>query len=222
MTFAPVYCYPDLVCTMLRDKDGVAALSYREIYGTERETEIGADAVGRLVTGDLSVAEVDELATELRYEKHVNPVFGAIAAYCYDLTGDLDSIRRMAFYYGDRGQAIPFDIVFMGMIENDSFIAHVPEVPEDERRRPGEPPRWLSERTPSVEGRIAGRCPLLRQGWDFLAAPEDVELPLVDQLGSFRGELTVSAFTTLKQRGGRALAERWHLRPHEVFDPKGA
>jgi hypothetical protein len=211
--FAPVYYYPDLICTMLRDEEGVAAVSYRHIYADKRSTEVAANVISRVVTGDLSVAEIDNLAMKLRYDKHVNPVFGAIAAYCYDVTGDLNSIRRMAAFYGQRGQASPYDIVHMGMIENDGAIAHVAEVPEDSRRRAGKPPRWLTERTAPQNVRIAGRCPWLRQGWDFLTVPEDTGLSRVDGLYSFRGELTASVFTTLKRDGGSALAVKWQLQP---------
>ncbi len=212
--FAPVWFYRDLDGTMLRDDEGVAAISYREINGNEAKTGVAATVISRLLTGDLSADEVDNFATQLRYEKHVNPVFGAIAAYCYDVTGDLNSIRRMAAYYGKRGQATPYDIVFMGMIKNDGKMAHVPEVPRDARRREGKPPDWLTEPTSAGDVRIAGRCPWLRQGWDFLSTPEDTELPLVDGLDRFRTSLTASVFTTLNRDGGEALAERWGLQPN--------
>jgi hypothetical protein len=214
--FAPVWFYRELVGTMMRDAEGVAAISYRHIYGSAKGTgtSLTATVISRLLTGDLSVDEVDKLATQLRYDKHVNPVFGAIAAYCYDVTGDLNSIRRMAAYYGLRGQAAPYDVVFMGMIENDGAMAHVPEVPRDARRRKGKPPHWLTEPTSAEDVRIAGRCPWLRQGWDFLSAPEDTELPLVDGLDRFRASLTASVFTTLNRDGGEALTEKWRLRPN--------
>jgi hypothetical protein len=207
--FAPVWFYSDLVCTVLRDRDGVAAISYSHVYGDEANTSAGASAISQLVTGTLSVKEVDKLATSLRHEKHANPVFGAIAAYCYDVTGDLNSIRRMAAYYGQRDQAAPYDIVFMGMIENDGTVARVPNVPKDRRRR--ERPDWVSERMEAVDVRVAGRCPWLRQGWDFLSSPDDAERPLVNDLDRFRKHLTRSVFTTLDKRGGRELVERWRL-----------
>ncbi|MBZ9994111.1 hypothetical protein [Mesorhizobium sp. BH1-1-4] len=211
---APVWLYPDLVCTLLRDRDGVAAISYRHVYGGNTGTSVAARAISRLVTGGLSVAEVDSLATELRHEKHVNPTLGAIAAYCYDVTGDLNSVRRMAAYYGQKGQAAPYDIVFLGMIENNGEMAQVPDVPKDRTRAEADGPVWLMARTNAVDVRIAGLCPWLRQGWDYLAAPEDAERPLVDGLDRFRPHLTRSVFTTLGRIGGRALAEKWQLMPN--------
>lgn len=214
--FAPVWLYRDLVCTLLRDGDGVAAISYREVNSDNTGTHVAARAISRLVTGDLSAEDVDNLATELRHEKHVNPIFGAIAAYCYDVIGDLNSIRRMAAYYGKKNQATPYDIVFMGMVKNDGAMAHVSSVPVDRRRREGDGPIWLMAGTQAVDVRIAGRCPWLRQGWDFLAAPEDAELPLVDGLNRFRAHLTRSVFTTLDKDGGRALAEKWQMKPTQL------
>jgi hypothetical protein len=211
--FAPVWFYRDLVGVVVRDDEGVVSIGYRSIYGGADQTSLTSTVISRLLTGDLSVDKVDELATKLRYEKHVNPVFGAIAAYCYDVTGDLNSIRRMAAYYGQRDQAAPYDIVFLGMIENDGTNARVPDVPRDPRLRKGKPPVWLTDPTDARDVRIAGRCPWLRQGWDFLSSPEDAELPLADGLGRFRASLTASVFTTLHKDGGEALTKKWRLKP---------
>jgi hypothetical protein len=120
----------------------------------------------------------------------------------------------MAAYYGRKGQAAPFDVIFLGMIQNDGALAHVPDVPRDVRLREGNPPPWLTAPTEAKDVRIAGRCPWLRQGWDFLSAPEDVELSLVDGLDRFRPSLTSSIFTTLDTEGGAALTEKWQLKPN--------
>jgi hypothetical protein len=211
--FAPIWSYRDLICMVLRDANGVAAVGYRTPRGDDAGAGVAADAVSRLVTGNLSSEEVDKLATRLRYEKHVNPVFGAIAAYCYDVTGDQNSIRRMAAFYALNGQEIPYDIVLMGMIGNDGKQARVPAVPKDDRRSGTGLPDWLTAATPARSAHIAGRCPWLRQGWDFLSTAEGAELPLVDDLTAFRAHLTSSAFTTLNAEGGQMLAEKWQLQP---------
>jgi hypothetical protein len=211
--FAPISSYRDLVCMVLRDANGVAAVGYRTPRGDDAGAGVAADAVSRLVTGNLSSEEVDKLATRLKSEKRVNPVFGAIAAYCYDVTGDQNSIRRMAASYALNAQEAPYDIVLMGMIENDGKEGRVPAVPKDDRRSRTDLPDWLTVATSAQSVRIAGRCPWLRQGWDFLSAPEATELPLVDGLAQFRTHLTPSVFTTLNAQGGRMLAEKWELRP---------
>lgn len=211
--FAPIFDYPNLLCRVVRDNDGVAVISYRPTDGPEPGSDEVASVAARLVTGKLSAAELDRLATELRHAKHANPMFGAIAAYCYDLTGDLDSIARMAFYYARRNQPVPYDIAFMGMLENDGQIARVPAVGHDRRRREPDLPRWLVAETEATTVPIAGRCPWLRQGWDFVAAPEDRERPLVRWLEDVRRELQPAIFTTLSADGGRFLANRWGMQP---------
>jgi hypothetical protein len=217
--FAPVWCYRDLVCTVLRDLEGVAAISYRAEWDRDAGAEgAAANAISLLATGKLSVNVVDRLATKLRTQKHVNPAFGAIAAYCYDAAGDLDSIRRVASYYGSMGQPVPYDVVLLGIMESDGQSAQVPAVPQDDRRSLGDWPFWVTAATPAQNVRIAGRCPWLRQGWDFVVAPEDVERPLVDGLAGFRAHLKSSVFTTLDAEGGSKLAEKWGFRPVTGLD----
>lgn len=211
--FAPVWCYRNLVCTVLRDIEGVAAISYRAEWDRNAGAEgAAANAISLLATGKLSAGVIDKLATSLRTQKHVNPAFGAIAAYCYDVTGDLNSIRRVAYYYGSADQPVPYDVVLLGMMESDGQSAQVPEVPQDDRRSLGDWPFWVTAATTARAVRIAGSCPWLRQGWDFVVAPEDVERPLVDGLAPFRAHLRSSTFTTLDAEGGRMLAAKWGLR----------
>jgi hypothetical protein len=199
---------------VLRDSDGVAAIAYRKVDGVDKGASVATAAISRLATGNLTPDEVDRLATQLRESKHANPVFGAIAAYCYDVTGDLNSIRRMVAFYEMNGQAAPYDIVLLSMIENDGRAADVPAIPTDDRRlQDGTLPDWLTRATPALRVSIAGRCPWLRQGWDFLSTPEDSELPLVDGLREIRGHLTRAPFTTLDKEGGRMLADKWQLKP---------
>jgi hypothetical protein len=217
--FAPVWCYRNLVCTVLRDIEGVAAISYRAEWDRDAGAEgAAADAISLLATGKLSADIVDKLATRLRTQKHVNPAFGAIAAYCYDVTGDLNSIRRVAYYYGSAEQPVPYDVALLGMMESDGQWAQVPAVPQDDRRSPGDWPFWVTAKTEAQKVRIAGSCPWLRQGWDFVVAPEDVERPLVDGLAPFRAHLRSSPFTTLDAEGGRMLAAKWGLRPVVSLD----
>lgn len=209
--FAPVCHYPGLFCSVVRDHEGVAVISYRPESGPDEGAEAVEAAAARLVTGKLTRDELDQLATRLRHAKHANPIFGAIAAYCYDLTGDLDSITRMAFYYAGRGQPVPYDIAFMGMLESNGQIVDIPPVRRDRRRTGRGLPEWLTAETPSAHAPIAGRCPWLRQGWDFVSTPEDEERPLVTGLEEVRRDLQPSIFTTLNAKGGNRLIDRWSL-----------
>jgi hypothetical protein len=142
-----------------------------------------------------------------------------IAAYLYDVIGDLDSIRRMAYFYTLNNQPIPYDIAFMGMIPTErlgdgQLLAHVPAVPErTKRHQDREPlPSWVTRNTPAAGGLVAGRCPWLKQGWDHAASPEEVELPMVDGLAAERRHLKPSNFTVLNASGGQGLIQRWGLK----------
>lgn len=211
--FAPVVLYPGLQCLVLGDSAGVHALNYRPAFGHDESTTLTSRIVSELALGSVNAAALDRLATDLRHYKHINPVFGAIAAYCYEVTGDLDSTRRMAYFYAMNGQPAPYDVAYMAMLENDGVKARVPKVEADTQRRARGLPMWLVGATGAAEVKIGGRCPWLRQGWDFLSAPEDVERAMAGALADLRPHLRASAFTTLDAAGGRELADRWGLKP---------
>jgi len=208
--YAPVWHYPGLSCTIVRDSHGVTALSYHAPGRADPGTAVAAEAIKRMVTGQLSAEAIDALAADLRNDKHVNPVLGSIAAYCYDITGDLDSIRRMAWYYDANQQAAPYDLIFLATLLNDGRTADVPAVPED-ARRPHSGPAWLWSKTSARRVRIAGRCPWLTQGWDFLESADIVERAMTRNLIDLRAHLQPATFTTFDAEAGRAAVTRWNL-----------
>ena len=213
--FAPVWIYPQLCAVVIRDEEGVTGIAYFRPSKIDKYYEYSyrktIDAIAAMASGSLSVEEVTAIATSLRHDKHLNPAFGSLAAYCYDVVGDLGNIRRMAYFYVMNGQAIPYDIVLMGMIHSHGGTAYVPAVAK-RKSSDLELPIWATESTPATEGSIAGRCPWLRQGWDYLAVPVDVERPLVGDLVSFRAGLKHSNFTSLDRDHGMALVQQWRLK----------
>ena len=213
--FAPVWIYPQFCAVVIRDNEGVAVIAYVRPNGDniylEKSYFDTVRAIETLTSGSLSVDRINSIATSLRYEKHLNPVLGSLAAYCYDVVGDLSNIRRMAYFYVVNDQAIPYDIVLMGMIPSGDGMAHVPAVAK-QKSSSLELPIWTTTSTAAKKGAIAGRCPWLRQGWDYLAAPEDVERPLVGNLVFFRAGLTQSNFTSFDRGHGTALVKEWLLK----------
>ena len=212
-----------MVTRLGKDESGVAALvlqpghsSYDEVARSITMVEM---AVARLTSDTLlDDSEATDLATHLRMIKHVNPVLGVISAYLYDAIGDLDSIRRMAFYYVQHRQAIPYDIAFLadlwsrdrgdGVLEVD-----VPAQPQRQPRTQHEAQFvWTTSATQAVKGLIAGRIPWMRQGWPFLASPTESERMMAGGIADVRSELMPSKFSTLKAQGGHHLISLFGLK----------
>jgi hypothetical protein len=209
--------YPGLV-TVAVHKDGrMAGWMCLPPGGTESENfSATVRAIAGLQSRSLSPGSADALATELRYGKHQNPMLGAIAAYLYDYVGDRDSIRRMAWYYASHGEPIPYDVALLGLIEtrrraDGRLIARIPAVPERRPQRDRQEPEFVTRATPARQGVVAGLCPWLRQGWDFVAVPEPVERPMTDRLQAALPHLLNSSFTALSREGAEALIETWKL-----------
>src|SRR5690606_16248804 len=106
----------------------------------------------------------------------VNPMLGAISAYLYDYAGDVESIRRMAAFYIERRQPIPFEIALLGgfavTIEDGDLFANVDAVPARADHPNGRLPRYVTAAMSGGVQAVAGLCPWLRQGWD-LVDPDD-------------------------------------------------
>lgn len=163
-----------------------------------------------LLAGTLRSAAVVDVADRTRHGKHQNPVLGVIAAYLYDTIGDYDNIRRMAAYYVDENQPIPFDIALLGAERlhwqpSGPVLADFAEVQEQsgqsqERRRP----RYARVATPRLEGvPIAGFIPWMRQGWAVLDVRPELEMPgLIREFGRDIGD---SSFTILSEVAGEHL-----------------
>lgn len=212
--FVPVVVYSGLVTVAARDARGTNGWLLRESSNNHSsDTTVGI--LSRMQSGDLPPSEVDEVAAVLRQSKHGNPVIGAICSYLYDYAGDLDSIRRMAFFYANRGQPVPYDVALMGeLLAQDRGPNAVVEVPAVRTRRAnsrGRLPDFVTNATPRTVGAVAGSCPWLRQGWDFVEAPTDREEALVHGLPDIRTHLLPETFTSLTREGGEVLTKFWGM-----------
>ncbi|MFZ3001221.1 MAG: caspase family protein [Undibacterium umbellatum] len=217
--FASAVVYKRLTTLISRDKSGDISWTcvskfpaFEEIWGESFR------AIENLQTGNLSADQVDDIATHIREFKHVNPTLGAIASYLYDYTGDMDSIRRMAFFYCYHGQPMPFDVAFMGLLSTKDIgqgriVADVPSVPA----RPQSPandklPEWVTRGTMKSSGEVAGLWPWLRQGWQFMENPEPQEEVAAEELRDVANFLLPSQFSSFKEEGARILIHKFHLK----------
>jgi hypothetical protein len=220
---APCTLMSNLVTRMAVDASGVAALVMQPGYSHHgeitRSIEVSELAIARLAGGDLAIEEATDLATALRMTKHVNPVLGVLSAYLYDAIGDLDSIRRMACYYLQHQQAVPFDIVFLADLpardRGDGVLQFtVPALPHRQPRTTVEANFvWTTEATLERSGLVAGRLPWLRRGWPYVATPTDAERLLTGRLAELMPALAPSLFTAIKAIGQSTLIDLLRLEP---------
>ena len=217
--FAAATALPDFNVSVVATDSGVAALVYRERYTAPQVARATEDAIGKLEHGPIRADEATDLAVELRQGKHADPVRGVISAYLYDSIGDVESIRRMAFYYVQNGQVIPYDIALLAQLEgerrNDGLLwVTVPAVPPREPRTEQESRAdWTCSATEEATGVVGGFWPWLRQGWAFLDDPAaDGSTLVLPGLIEVTTELTPARFTTLYHDGGLRLADMLNLR----------
>jgi hypothetical protein len=216
--FAATTALPYFIASVVATDRGVSALVYREVHAPPHAAEATEYAIGELERGAMRANEATDLAVLLRHGKHADPVLGVISAYLYDSIGDVESIRRTAFYYIQHRQAIPYDIALLAQLEgerrNDGLLwVTVPAVPSreprtEQERRVG----WTHSATPKATGVVAGFWPWLRQGWAFLDEPAaDGSTLVLPGLIEVTTELTSARFTTLRNAGGRRLASVFDL-----------
>lgn len=226
--FAAMTALPDFIGSLLVNPLGVSAVIYRGIYSSPGSAAMAEDVLSRLEQGDLRAADAVDLAVNLRQEKHADPVMGVVSAYLYDSIGDIDNIRRMAYYYVRHGQPIPYDIALLGQLpgkrEGNLLHADVPAVKArkpktDQERNFG----WTHNETPEVQGVVAGCWPWLRQGWTYLDDPADDGSNLVlPGLIDLRPQLTTARFATLNAVGGSKLARVFGLTVQKKLRSNGA
>ncbi|MEP6832911.1 MAG: hypothetical protein ABJB74_05925 [Gemmatimonas sp.] len=217
---AAVTALPDFLTSVVCDERGVSALTYRGI-GRELGTASSVKAIEQLERGVLRADDVRELAMSLRADKHVDPVLGVISAYLYDSINDVDNIRRMAHYYIEHGQAIPYDVCLLaqlnGQWDGQKFRVTIPATTE---RLPvttaeqGSP--WTYNATVSGAGIVGGVWPWLTQGWAFLAdSIGDDSSIVLPQLIDVKTHLTKARFATFDAEGAQAIAALLQLVPQE-------
>ncbi len=211
--FLALTALPAFIASLVCNERGAQALIYRAIYEDKDTSGIAANALAQMESGALRANAVLDLSVELRQLKHTDPTLGVISAYLYDSVGDLDNIRRMAYYYVQHGQAIPYDIALLAQIpswRNPDGLLEV-AIPQVEARDPRTDVErqndWTWTMTPATNGIVGGFWPWMRQGWTFLEDPTDVEMGLVDpRIAALRPHLTSARFTTLTADGGQRLA----------------
>jgi hypothetical protein len=215
--FASAVVYANLRTVLTRDDTGVIGWACFAVWG-DQKTELAAsvEAIAKLQLGELTAARVDDMAVVLRSSKHTNPMLGALATYLYDYSGDVDSIRRMAFYYAAFYQPMPFDVAFMALIE----VPQRPElaevvVPAVQPRRPDRKsdhlPAWVTGATPKIKGLVVGKWPWFRQGWDYVmdpVSPEEVAAAAVQELADY---LLPSPFTSFTREGGNLAVRMFNM-----------
>jgi hypothetical protein len=194
---------------------------YRNIKAPAEASAAAENAVALLESGTLRAGAAIDLAAEIRQFKHADPVLGVISAYLYDSIGDVESIRRMAYFYVMNSQPIPYDIALMGQLRGERrpdglLSVLVPAVAKRKPRTKGEKEReWTYSATREVIGEVGGFWPWMRQGWAFLddAAADGSNL-IVRGLADLTSNLTNARFATLDAQGGRRLIKVFSLFSH--------
>jgi hypothetical protein len=214
--FAALAIMPRFVASLFRDARGVAAIVYRNVDSPDEAIDT-TEALARLDSGALRADVVIDLAVMLRQAKHADPVLGVISAYLYDAIGDLESIRRMAYFYVYHGQPIPYDIALLAQLpgrrQGEGLWADVPALPKRAPRSDAEfRNNWTYAATPAAGGPVGGLWPWMRQGWVFLDHPDDSGSNLIlPGLIELRSGMTGSRFATFDEKAGLALAQRFGL-----------
>jgi hypothetical protein len=219
--FAAVTALPEFIGSLVVNERGVAGLVYREIYAQEEVAGTTLRALGALEQGSLRADEATDIAVQLRQGKHADPVRGVISAYLYDSIGDIDSNRRMARFYIQHNQPIPYDVALLAQLtgelrDGQQLWTTVPAVPAREPRTEAERAvEWSHQPTPKASGQIGGLWPWLRQGWAFLDDPtSDGRTLVLPGVAEAANNLTPARFATLDPTGGRQLARSLQLEPH--------
>jgi hypothetical protein len=219
--FAATVVLPDLFTSLVRDQYGVIGIVYRDLDAPPHSAMPTEQALAALEGGALQADAVTDLGVQLREWKHVDPVLGVISAYLYDAIGDIDAIRRMASFYAQYNEAIPYDIALLGGLRGvrteRGFVVEVPEVKERRPRSDAEWKRsWTYSRMEARSGLVGGLWPWMRQGWVFLDDPGDVgSLLFLPGLVELRSALMRSRFTTFEKDAALALARLCDLQSRD-------
>jgi hypothetical protein len=217
--FTPVVLYRGLYVLVKRSVAGDIFQAYGE-HGARASFQRALKAIADFAAGRLGADSIAGLAALLRENKHTDPGLGAICAYLYRAIADYDNIRRMAFFYVQHGQPVPFDIALLGAMPvtrdaDGALVLRVPAVAARERRPDEAPlPDYATNATPAVTAAIGGRCPWLALGWDYVGMARPDAAALVEGLADIAREVPRRGFTLLPGKSGRALARLWALEPH--------
>lgn len=215
--FVPWVPYDGLYTVMKRSRLGEIFQAYgRPEPGMSASFKAGGQALADFASGKIKPRDVGKFAADLRQSKHLDPGLGVISAYLYRAVADFDNIRRMAFYYVRNSQPVPFDIVLLGEMKvtrkaGGGFTVHVPEVRQGKKKEARGLPTYAFQSTPKAEGTVAGWCPWLGLGWDYVREPREDWAVLVDGLGDLARNVHRNGFTWFPKQQGRMLAKQWGL-----------
>ena len=207
---------PGFITTFGVDSSGVTSLVCRQME--ELDARPSEAAIAYLAAGTLTEKQLSKLIVGMRERKHQDPVLGVLACYLHDRAGDIDNIRRTAFYFANSGQPIPFDIALLARLtahRGPEGLLYVAIPPVDEARdRPQRAalPDYMRAATPHATGLVAGAFPWLREGWALLDPEGEPELYSAG-LARLATQILPALFTTLTPDGGEQLA---HLLSHPL------
>ncbi|CCD84002.1 exported protein of unknown function [Bradyrhizobium sp. ORS 285] len=217
-SFVPVVPYDGLYAVVKQSSTGDVMLVYGERDSRDAFRD-ALEAITDFAAGRIGPDRLAALAARLRLSKHADPALGAICAHLYRAMADFDSIRRMAYLFVANGQAVPFDVALLGAMDvvrgrDGTLTLAIPAVKA--RNRPdgaSELPDFVICSTPEAQASIAGRCPWLASGWDFVTDPRRATAALVEGLAEHAAEIRRSGFTVLPAEAGRQFAQQWGLTP---------
>lgn len=214
--FTPHVPYDGLYAIVTKSEAGDVVQAYGE-HNSRDTFKDALEAIADFTAGRIGADRIDELAGRLRARKHVDPVLGAICAYLYRAIADFDSIRRMASFYIEFDQPVPFDIALLGAMKvtreaKGALRLQVPAV-KARKQRKGEArlPDYVTVGTRGGRARIGGRCPWLGLGWDYVGLTRPEWSALVEGLADHARDIRRSGFTVLPNKVGLALARTWAL-----------
>jgi hypothetical protein len=198
---------PRFVLTFTMGDTGAEAVIFRSMdIPKATETE---QVMAELRVRGLAQDRAADVVGRLRGAKHTDPMLGVIAAYLHDSMGDLANVLRTAYFFAERGEAVPFDIAVLGRLRarrdpNGLVRVAIPAVQHDEDARGT--PSCMRVATPEVEGVLGGAFPWMRQGWVRLDPfGQDGLYPA--GMAAIGAHLLPSSFTTLDAAGGAKLAD---------------
>lgn len=198
---------PRFVLTFTMGAAGSEAVIFRSMDIPQApETE---QVMAELRVRGLARDQAADVVARLRGAKHTDPMLGVIAAYLHDSMGDHANVVRTAYFFAERGEAVPFDIALLGRLRarrepNGLVRVEIPAVERDEGARAI--PSYMRVATPPVEGVVGGAFPWMRQGWVRLD-PFGHEGLYPAGMAEIGAHLLPSLFTTLDAAGGARLAD---------------
>jgi hypothetical protein len=215
--FACVTGVPNFTTHVIRDARGVSGLVYQSTPDPNSTSRLAETALAAMENGTLRTDARVDFAADLRRQKHRDPMLGVISAYLYDSIGDLGNIRRMANYYIEARQPIPYDIALLAQapaeMRASGLWVKIPAVPAQKPRTNAEKKLvWTYEELPASEGEVGGFWPWMRQGWTYLEDPLDVESGLIRPgLSELIDQLRPGRFVMLDPVGGERLSKLFDL-----------